>query len=107
MRTKEIKQIGFIISGTATLSLWGGGTGTIDMKEMYLPYDKCTPKNILRCVNDNNFGCEAIIAADIEIGIKYDNGSIVYERSFYDINNPIHTKYFLGWRELREQGIIN
>lgn len=104
MRTKTIKQKGFYISGEALLNLWGGGQGTIEMKRYYLPFDKCTPKNILRCVNDNGFGCESIESAIIDISIVYDNGCSEYERMF-EIDHPIHTQYFSGWKELREQNI--
>lgn len=104
MKQKLINQIGFSIKGNATLNLWGGGTGDIEMEEYFLPLDKTTPKNILRCVNDNGFGCESIKEAEIDIYIKYDNGSKEYDRTIY-ANSPVHSAYFLGWRELREQGI--
>ncbi len=104
MKTKQINQIGIVIGGIATLEMWGGGTGEIEMKQYFLPLDKITPKNILRCVNDNGFGCQSIPTADIDIYIKYDNGSKEYDRTIY-VDNTLHTEYFLGWRELREQGI--
>jgi len=50
-KQKTVTQTGFIIGGTATLSLWGGGAGTIEIEKYYIPYEKLTPKNILRCVN--------------------------------------------------------
>jgi len=101
----EINQTGFIIAGNAVLNLWGGGKGSILMNQKFLPYEKCTPKNILRCVNDGGFGCESIESAEIEIDIMYDNGSVEYERTII-ADHKIHTQYFLGWRELREQGIF-
>lgn len=104
MKSKTINQTGIVVKGTATLNLWGGGQGDIQMDETYLPNDKITPKNILRCVNDGGFGCQSIESADIEIYIKYDNGCTEYDRSIY-VDHPIHVSYFLGWRELREQGV--
>lgn len=104
MKTKTIKQIGITVGGDATLRLWGGDEGTITMKNYFLPNGKITPKNILRCVNDNGFGCESIIDATIDIYIKYDNGSQEYDRTLSDFNKA-QTMYFLGWNELREQGI--
>ena len=104
VKTKEINQIGIVVGGEATLSLWGGGTGTIEMEEYFLPLDKVTPKNILRCVNDNGFGVESIDAAKIDLYIKYDNGSKEYDRTII-ADSKIHSAYFLGWKELREQGI--
>lgn len=104
MRTKTIKQTGFVISGTAGIKLWDGSVGFISMEEYFLPYHKATPKNILRCVNDNGFGCESIKEAEIDIYIKYDNGSAEYDRTLCT-DHPIHAQHFLGWRELRKQGI--
>jgi hypothetical protein len=104
MKTMLITQTGFVIGGRAGLILWDGTRGEIEMKECYLAYHDTTPKNILRCVNDNGFGCEYIECADIDIYIKYDNGSKEYDRTLY-VDHPIHTRHFLGWRELQEQGI--
>ena len=104
MKTKTIKQTGIVISGTAVLNHWGGGQGEISMEKYFLPLGKITPKNILRCVNDNGFGCQSIASADIDISIKYDNESCEFDRTI-TVDHPIHTSYFLGWRSLREQGI--
>ena len=104
MRTKTIKQTGFVVGGVAQLKLWDGSVGYISVEDCFLPYDKATPKNILRCVNDNKFGCEYIKSAEIYIFISYDNGSVEYDRTIY-VDHPIHTQHFLGWRELRKQGI--
>lgn len=91
------------ISGTATLNLWGGGSGSIEMEKYKLPVDKATKDNILRCVNDNGFGCESIQSAEIDISANYQ-GKKVYMRTLY-VDSPIHSKLFLGWKQLREQGI--
>ncbi len=104
MKQKTITQIGYTIKGTATIYLWGGGKGTIEMEKYFLPLDKVTPKNILRCVNDGGFGCESIKEAEIDIYVKYDNGSEDYDRTIF-ADSPIHAQYFLGWQELRNQGI--
>ena len=104
MKQKTIKQTGFIISGYSTLNCWGGGNGTVEMESYFLPFEKTTPKNILRCVNDNGFGCKSIESAQIDIYIKYDNGCIEFNRSLF-IDNPVHSQFFLGWSDLRKQGI--
>jgi len=91
------------ISGTATLNLWGGGSGTIEMERYRLPINKATKDNILRCVNDNGFGCENIQSAEIDITANYD-GKRIYMRTIY-VDSPVHQKLFLGWKSLREQGI--
>ena len=107
MKTKTINQIGIQISGIATLVDWDNSImGTVNMKEYFLSNEFITPKNILRCVNDNGFGCLRISSADIIIHTKYNNGSIEYAKDLMDINNPLHTQYFLGWSHLREIGAI-
>jgi hypothetical protein len=103
MRTKTITQTGIVVKGTATLNLWGGGQGTIDMSPVFIPYGKITKNNILRAVNDAGFGCESIENAEIDIYIKYDNRSTEFDRTFWADNR--YSNLFLGWRELKEQGI--
>ena len=102
-RELNLKLTGITVSGTATLNLWGGGSGTIEMQPYTLPIDKATKDNILRCVNDNGFGCESIGSAEIDIQYNYE-GTKKYERTLF-VSHPIHSKLFLGWQELRKQGI--
>lgn len=102
MRTKTINQTGIVIGGSAVLNLWGGGKGEIEMERTFLPNKHISKDNILRCVNDNGFGCESIASADIDIYVKYDNGSIEIERTLWDVNSIHHTHLFLGWRYLNE-----
>lgn len=104
MKTKTFEQIGWIIRGTAKLKHWGGGEGFVRMDEVKIPLNKLTPKNILRCVNDGGFGCEAITEAEIDIYVDYGGGVDEFERTMH-VCHPIHAKYFLGWRELEAQGI--
>jgi hypothetical protein len=104
MKTKTINQIGIDVRGTSLLNLWGGGQGTIEMESYFLPYDKITHTNILRCVNDGQFGCESIESAEIDIYIIYDNGCSEYDRTI-TVYHTLHSKHFLGWHKLREQGI--
>lgn len=102
-RIKKTEQIGFTIGGEATLIDWGGNQGTIEMEKYFLPYEKTTPKNILRCVNDNGFGCQGIIEADIDIFITYSDQSKEYDRTIHA--GEYFSKHFLGWAKLKEQGI--
>ena len=105
MKTKQINLVGVEVSGTATLSLWGGGDGCIEMDKTFLPLKFATKDNILRCVNDGGFGCEAITAADIDIYSIWNNGSREFERTLYVDARP-HRELFLGWRHLRKVGAI-
>lgn len=70
-----MRQTGIVIQGVATLNLWGGGQGEIIMDQRYIPLEKISKENILRCVNDAQFGCESIESASIEIYTAYDNGA--------------------------------
>jgi hypothetical protein len=104
MKAITLKQTGITVKGIATLHFWGGGEGTIEMQSTFLPIGKVTKDNILRCVNDNGFGCEAIISAEIEIYDQYEGNYQEFNRTII-AEHPIHSKLFLGWRELKEQGI--
>ena len=104
MKAVTLKQIGIQVQGEVMLNLWGGGQGSMTMESYFLPLDKATKTNILRCVNDGGFGCESIESACIDIYDVYENGHKQYNREIYT-DCKHHTKYFLGWRELREQGI--
>jgi len=105
MKELNIKQIGISVEGEALINLWGGGQGTISMDRTFLPLDKATKTNILRCVNDGGFGCESIESAEIDIYDVYEHHiAKIYNRTIFTSCRH-HTKYFLGWRELSEQGI--
>lgn len=75
-RELTIKQVGYEISGVATLNLWGGGQGKITMEHVVI--DELTTENVLRAVNDNGFGCESIDYALVDINILYE-----YDVSFF------------------------
>jgi hypothetical protein len=96
MKQITLQQTGYVIKGLATLNLWGGGQGEIEMNAVTIPCDKLTHKNILRCINDGQFGCESIECAIVQIYDDYNNGAYrEYNRSFdikgMDIRNK---KYF-------------
>lgn len=97
-KTKTIYQTGITIKGSALIHLWGGGTGHIAMTSKFIPLDKISKDNIQGCVNDGRFGCESIEEAEIDIYIKYDNGSIEYERTLF--SGPIHSS--LAFRGIAE-----
>jgi hypothetical protein len=105
MRTKTITQTGYVITGTAKLLLWGGGTGEIEMSKQFIPIEKFNKTNMLRSINDGGFGCEKILSADIDIYIRYNDGSQEFDRTIYDVDSKHHTTHFLGWQELKKQGI--
>ena len=93
---------GFTITGEATLEMWGGGQGTIQIRETFLEKELFSKDNILRCVNDNGFGCQGISKADIYVYRVYSTGYREYDRTI-STSSKHHTKLFLGWRSLDEQ----
>ena len=80
MKQKQItlKQIGWIIKGTAYLNLWGGGQGSIEMERKVVPLGQLTRAKLLGAVNDNGFGCESIFKAEIDVYELYEGGHTVY-----------------------------
>jgi len=60
----------FIMRGTATISLWGGGTGSIEMDTVEFQADELTKAVIYANLNDGQFGCEDINSANVTIEQK-------------------------------------
>lgn len=90
MRTKTIKQTGYTIRGTAMIQCWGGGEGTIQMDETFIPTKELTKTKLLLSINDGRFGCEAITKAWIDVYINYENGfAFEYDRTI-EISHPAH-----------------
>lgn len=87
MKTKTLKQKGWIVAGTAVLHLWGGGTGEIQMNETFVPLGQMSKDNLMRCINDGRFGCMQILSAYVEIYDAYENGYREFNR-FLNIDNP-------------------
>lgn len=94
MKQVTLNQIEIKVEGEVTLKLWGGGTGTINMKPFILKGKEVTKDNILGCINDGGFGCESITNAWIDIYDLYENGYKEFNRSiFTDCKH--HTNLFL------------
>jgi hypothetical protein len=68
-REKEITlaKVGYHCEGTATLNLWGGGVGKIEMK----PFKVKHLREIKEGINDNGFGCRDIVSASVDIFNDY------------------------------------
>ena len=96
MKPKQIKltQTGIEISGSSTISLWGGGTSQIEMKRTFIPFEKISKDNILRCVNDGEFGCESIESASIDIFITYGQGMKEFNRTIEIKSLPHYHKLY-------------
>lgn len=79
MKELSLQFRGYMVKGEATLKLWGGDTGFIEMKPYFIPEDKLSHTLIKQSINDNGFGCEAITQAVIDIYKVYGPPSNSYE----------------------------
>ena len=94
MKEKKIKQTGITIQGVVLINFWGGGQGEVIMDERYIPNEKISKENILRCINDGQFGCESIESAEIDILINYELGfAMEYDRTIV-VKNPAYRKFY-------------
>jgi len=91
--TITLKKIGITIAGKVTITFWGGGEGEIEMIRTFIPNDKISKENILRCVNDGEFGCESIDEAEIDIYDTYEHNVLLFNRTIIT-NNPIYHRLY-------------
>lgn len=91
--------VGYAVEGDADVQLWGGGEGGIGMKKCFLPVEHFSKDNVLRCVNDNGFGVEAIVGAQVFVTELYDDGTNGKSLEFYT-ESPNSRSLFLGWKHL-------
>lgn len=94
MKRKTITKTGIQIKGTAIINLWGGGKYRITMNESYIPNVNISKENILRCINDGQFGCESIESADVCIYDVYDHGFAEEFNRIIPVNNPIYQQFY-------------
>jgi hypothetical protein len=102
-REKTVRATGIIVTGTARLCLWGGGEGSVQMEPRFLPFEHSSEDNILRCVNDNGFGCESVKSAEVKVSLLFDDGSVDPEGEISA--GPERAALFNGWRHLQEIGV--
>ena len=87
----DIIRVGFChfkATGWVQITLWGGGSGTIDMEEFELP-DPFTKKDIVEGINDNGFGCQSIDRAEVDIYAVYDAIDVHIDRLHFT-ENELH-----------------
>ena len=89
MKQLVLNRIGYYITGEATLNLWDGGTGTINIEPTILKTNKVpTKEDILKAhaINDNGFGCESIDEANIDIYEMYERDTLGKYICSYNFN---------------------
>jgi len=67
MKDLLLKFVGYQVAGIASLDLWGGGEGTIEMNPRFIDKDKLSASTLKSCINDGGFGCQKITAAELVI----------------------------------------
>lgn len=77
-KTVTKKSVGLSINGISVIQLLGNNTEYLcDMEETFIPINKKLTKSLLlSCVNDNDYGCEHIVYATIEVFVCYDDTTI-------------------------------
>jgi hypothetical protein len=85
--TIELQHIGYNVTGTAAINLWGGETAFIDMGpiciEQTVKDDKELYDLIREHLNDNGFGCERILGAHVDIYAVYSNRDVYTSTKVY------------------------
>ena len=66
--TITLKHTGFRVTGTARILCWDGDVGEIEMDAFHVGSLDDIPKH----VNDGQFGCERILAADCTVYADYE-----------------------------------
>ena len=106
MKTKTVKQIGYELEGQVTVNLWGGGVGSIVMNPSRITFSNDTgelPKELMEkiirnSVNDNGFGVESYISADVDVYTLFEDGTTSFEYDFYAENSS--DKPLGNWRDI-------
>jgi hypothetical protein len=81
MKNLSLDLKGFKITGVATIELWDGGVGQVQMESFFLPSDKLTHGNIKRSINDNGYGTKKVFSARINIYKVYGLNYTQWDRS--------------------------
>lgn len=75
-KTKTIEMIGYYVSGTLNVSLWGGDKGDIEIKPIVINNPNMTLETVKEIIpngiNDNGFGVESFNYAILDIFELYE-----------------------------------
>ena len=96
----EANHIGYEIYVDIRVTLWGGGTGKLHVKKIFIPYGEFTKERFLKSIHDDGFGCESIDAFNAEIFNVYeikefdDNIILNYNRTITCDDAIKYNKFF-------------
>ena len=71
MKELTLDHRGYTISGVVQVKVWGGNEAWFMMKDSFIPGDQLSHNAIKHCINDDGFGCESILKAEIDIFDTY------------------------------------
>ena len=71
-----LKKVGYLITGISDVTPWGGGNACIEMKPFRV--DKLRKADILKGINDNGFGVEAVNGADCDVWELFEDNYKTY-----------------------------
>ena len=94
IREVTLKQTGYMVGGDTVINLWGGGQGKVTIDETFIPLDKLSKENLLRCINDGRFGCESFDNADLYIDDMFENGYREFNRIILVDGLSFRQQYF-------------
>ena len=80
-KTVTLKHKGFYFQGVALLNHWGGGQGKVNMDSWQGESDD--REEVLKGVNDGQFGCESIESAEVDVYDVYDGGYREFKKTIH------------------------
>jgi hypothetical protein len=99
MKSVQLKQIGWLIKGTAIINYWGGGQGVVTMQPQKIIGSILTKEYLLGAVNDGGFGCISIESAEIDVYELYENNYTVL-RSVINAGKD-YSHLFNAWQKFQ------
>lgn len=79
-----LKHTGYYITGIAGVEFWNGEVGTVNMDDFKLK--ELTEENLIKGINDGQFGCKKIVTARCNIYKTFGQGYniLIGEAKFRD-----------------------
>ena len=87
-KTITLKHTGFHVEGTARILDWDGDVGDVKMDAFHVDSLDDIPKN----VNDGQFGCQRILAADCTVYEDYEGTLRFFDTIHYKGSEISDTK---------------
>jgi len=92
MKMVTLQQTGYYIEGQVNIILWTGDIGELYMDPMVVPLGNMTKENLMKCINDGQYGAQFIDKAELAIYDYYENNYKEFNR-YIDVNEYFCKKY--------------